>query len=438
MTTIHQLSHATPLSEFDIFSVPPTQLSVSYDLETEQRPCVPMTNDRIVQFDFITAPNEYIRWSETELYMKLRFLLNPIAADYVLTMEDWAAVEPKTNFMHSMIQTINLTINGRPITKAGLTYAYRAYFDMLIGYTGEAKKGHLSSVLWQDPTTTRFSYATRADGKMEFGPWFELRGKLCLDIAQQGRAMLGGLHYKMDIRFNKPPFALSNSKPEILTPDWEISNIALVLHRSIVSPGTLTAHNRALQHSTAKYPITRHEVRTLAIQQGMSDVITEQIFNGQLPRRVMVGFVKDLAFRGDFGLTPYKFEDFSINYLSFTINGQTYPTSPYMPDFTHKLYMREYYGFLQAFNQDGNSPTLRMSYDDYLAGRVLFAYNFAPDLGDGFGFGGHLSLIKTGSLGMHMRFETPPTQPFTAVLFAEFDNMIEIDKNLQVTTDYVI
>lgn len=264
-----------------------------------------------------------------------------------------------------------------------------------------------------------------------------MRGKLCLDIAQQGRAMIGGLHYKLDIRFNKPEFALCSIVPD-LKPDWDITNISLLVHRSVVSAGTLTAHMRALQSSTAKYPITRHEIRTLSIPQGMSDVITDQIFNGQLPRRILVGSVEDAAYRGSYLSQPYNFKGFDINHLSFTINGQIYPRTPYTPNFKKKLVMREYYSFLQAFNQDTYTPVLRLSMEDYLAGHVFFAYNFAPDLGDGCGFGGYLSLIQTGSLGMHIRFVTPPATPFTAIVFAEFDNMIEIDKNLQVSADYVV
>lgn len=435
MATLHKLSHGTPLSEFDIFSVPPTQLSVNNDVETEQRPTQPMTNDRLVQFEFMTAPNEYVRWSETELYMKLRLLLNGDKGRD-LTIDDWAAVEPEKNFMHTMIQTINLSINGRLVTKSSISYPYRAYFDTLIGYSREAKEGHLCSVLWRDDEMIRWTNE-KVDDKEKFGAYFELRGRLCLDIAQQGRAMLGGMHYKMDIRFNKPEFALWNTHDD-LKPDWQITNISLLVHRSCVSAGTLTAHMRALQHSTAKYPITRHEIRTLSIPQGMSDVITDQIFNGQLPRRVLVGFVKDAAYRGSFGHRPFNFETFDINHLCFTINGQIYPRSPYTPNFNKKLVMREYYGFLQAFNQDSYNPVLQLSLEDYLAGSTFYAYNFAPDLGDGCGFGGHLSLIQTGALGMHIRFATPPAAPFTAIMFAEFDNMIEIDKNLQVSTDYVV
>lgn len=436
MSTLHPLSHGTPLSEFDIFSIPPTQLSAVSDVETEHRPSQPMSVDRLVQFEFSTAPNEYIKWSDTEMYMKIRIKL--IMRDGKTPLRTaWDDLLLEGNFMHSLIQSVDLTINGRLITKSSITYAYRAFFDNYIGYSREAKEGHLSSIGWAEPKHEDSRYLPKKGGEQAYGEYFELRGKLCLDIAQQGRALIGGLSYKLEIRFNKAEMALTTASTD-MTCDWEMGSLALLVHRTIVSQGTLVAHAKALQHATAKYPITRHEVKAFSLGTGMMDVMLERVFNGRLPRRILVGFVLAEAFRGTLKHSFIDFDNFKINHLAFTVDGQSFPRSPYMPDFAKKQYMREYYSFLQAFNQDSVNPSLDMSYDDYYSGKTFFAYNFAPDLGDGCGFGGYLNLIKTGCLGIQIRFAAPPTVPITAIVFAEFDSLIQIDKNLQVTTDYIV
>lgn len=436
------MSHGTPLAEFDIFSVPPTQLSVVQDVETEHRPIQPISTDRLVQFEFSTAPNEYVKWSDTELYMKLRFKLKSLVETQTVPRVSWDFIDPQQNFMHTMIQSLDLSINGRVITKSSINYPYRAFIDTMVGYNEEAKRGHLSSIMWEDeqpeimPVKKYLPKENAVD--MKIGEYFELRGKLCLDLAQQGRAMVGGCTYKVEIRFNKPEFAFLLKGDVKATPDWEISTIALIVHRTVVSEGTVAAHSRAMQHATAKYPVTRHEVQAVSVNPGMMDIILDRIFTGQLPRRVLVGFVKASAYRGDLKSDTFSFEHLNINHLAFNIDGKSFPRQPFMPDFEKKLYMREYYSFLQAFNQDGTSPVMSMPYDTYLIGRTFFCYNFAPDLGDGCGFGGYLNLIKRGTLGMHIRFSTPPTEPYMAIVFGEFDNLIQIDKNLQVTTDYLI
>lgn len=443
MSTLHPLSHGTPLSEFDIFSVPPTQLSVTTDIETEHRPIQPISVDRLAQFEFSTAPREYVKWTDTEIYMKLRIKLTPSNSAASIKLADWSLFQLEDNFMHTMIQSLDLSINGRVVTKSSITYPYRAFFDNLIGYSEEAKGGHLSSVMWKDPARIGEMITARyypKDGATNFslGEYFELRGRLCLDIAQQGRAMLGGCSYKLEMRFNKPEMAFYRSSELKASIDWEISNISLLVHRSVVSEGTLTAHSRALQHATAKYPITRHEIQTMTVNGGMMDIMLDRIFTGQLPRRILVGFVKASSFRGDYNQPTLAFDHININHLSFNVDGQSYPRSPYMPDFSKNLYMREYYAFLQTFNQDTTSPVFSQNYESYRNGNTVFCYNFSPDLGDGCGFGGYLSLIKTGTLGLHVRFASAPTEPHIAIIFAEFDNLIQVDKNLQVTTDYII
>ena len=448
MTTLHPLSHGSPLSEFDIFSVPPTQLSVVQDVETEHRPMQPMSADRLVQFEFTTAPNEYVKWSDTELYIKLRIKLTPRVGSPEPAFKDWGEFALEQNFMHTIIQSLDLSINGRVVTKSSINYAYRAYIDNLIGYSADAKNGHMTAILWTEPTTISATESPRHYPKKKmsdtdvidhkYGEYFEMRGKLCLDLAQQGRAMLGGCTYKVEIRFNKPEMAFFKRATLLADPDWEISTLSLIVHRTIVSDGTVAAHMRALQHATAKYPVTRHEVQAVTINSGLTDVMLDRIFTGQLPRRVLVGFVEASAYRGDWGKYALSFNHANICHLSFNIDGRSYPRQPYMPDFSKKLYMREYYSFIQSFNQDTSNPVSTFPYDSYILGKTFFCYNFAPDLGDGCGFGGCLNLIKRGTFGMHVRFETAPKVPYIAIVFAEFDNLIQIDKNLQVTTDYLI
>lgn len=252
--------------------------------------------------------------------------------------------------------------------------------------------------------------------------------------------MVGGVTYKLEIRLNKSTFGFNRRGERLpFEPSFEIGTISLLVHRTLVSEGTLTAHTRALQHATAKYPISRHEVQGITINSGVMDVVLERIFNGQLPRRVLVGFVRVASFNGTYNKSGFLFEHFDFNHLNFTIDGISYPRTPYMPDFSKKLYMREYYAFMQTFDQDTDAPSLELSYDDFIEkNKIFFAYNFAPDLGDGCGFGGYLNLIKSGSFSLHIRFATALKEPIVTVVFAEFDNLIQINKNLEVTTDYVV
>lgn len=509
------MSHATALPEFDLFSVPPTQLSVAEDIETEQRPINIIKPDtREFAFEFVTAPDEYVSFRETELYLRLRFVLPP-----GLTWMDFAT---EINFMHTLIQSIDISINDTPITRASQTYAWRAFFETAPHASTDAVEGWLSSAMVVPEFASENCRYIPSTPNSPEGPWFELRGKLKLDLAQQNRAILGGCKYTIKFQLNRSAFVfnvrpenfvyapeakhttgtttrgfkrvsdVSTSSPDLLWPgksklarygssdattmqspsqsgqgvdtdvlmraerdistpansrrnanrrdlypEYELGDAVLIVHRAKVTPATLEAHRKALSTTPAKYPMTRIEVKTLTINPGLSDITTEPIFTGQLPRRILVGLIPNEAVIGSPSVSSFKFEPHGVNYLAFTVDGLQYPRNAFKPDFAGNKYMREYYSLQQAFNLDSLHVPGRLSFDEYKDRCVLYAYNFAPDMSDGSSAGGPANLIKRGVLGMHIRFSDPPGRTLSAIVYAEFDNMMEIDRNGRICLDYM-
>ena len=75
-----------------------------------------------------------------------------------------------------------------------------------------------------------------------------------------------------------------------------------------------------------------------------------------------------------------------------------------------------------------------LTYSKFKNGFTMFCFNLSPDTADG--SVPHVDLIKRGNLRIDMRFSTAPTKVISVLLFCEYDNMIYIDKNREVTTDY--
>lgn len=438
MAVLHKHSHGTPLPEFDLFTVPPTQISVDRDIETEHRPNFPIKEGvRELVFEFSTPDFEYVSMRETEFSLNLRF--KTASANWTF--------KPELNFLDTLIESVDIWINDKLVTHSTSTYPWRASIYKFLNTSSEAQSGHLTTTI-ADPDGVLWK---PSDTSSKEGPWFELRGKLYTDLTLQNRAILGGCKYKIIVRLNKRESLFQyitaitsaaktgqTSQPTVQLPmdvEYEINEASLLVHRSLVTPLTLSAHRSALAKATAKYPINRVEIKTITITPNINDIKTESIFTGQLPRRVCVLFVPTEATLGDLKSSLYTFGHFNLNYLAFDIDGVEFPRNGFTPDFEKKRYMREYYTFMQSFNQDTSDATLPLSYPRW-ASSPVFAYNFAPDLSGGCDFG-HINTVKQGSLGMRIRFLRAPIQPITAFIHAEFDNLIEIDKAGTVTTDYM-
>jgi hypothetical protein len=79
-----------------------------------------------------------------------------------------------------------------------------------------------------------------------------------------------------------------------------------------VNPSLALAHAEALKISTAKYPITRVDVKVLTIPSGVLRKSLDNIYGGQLPKRVVIGFVENKSFNGDYKKNSFNFQPFNL------------------------------------------------------------------------------------------------------------------------------
>ena len=124
-------------------------------------------------------------------------------------------------------------------------------------------------------------------------------GKLNFDLAFQARCILGGSKLKIKLIPNPPQFYLMCSD-EKLIPRVEFTEMALNVVRAKVNPEIIAAHQKGLEITPARYPLTRSDVRTTTINSGTLNTTLENVINGQLPRRVLIAFVSNEAFNGSF------------------------------------------------------------------------------------------------------------------------------------------
>jgi len=208
-----------------------------------------------------------------------------------------------------------------------------------------------------------------------------------------------------------------------------ILDASLLVRRAKIRPGVLLTHARMLSKTTAKYPLTRVEVKTFTIHAG---VVGESIDNAT----IIVGFVDNKAFNGDRKLNPFNFKNYGINFFSLYVDGMQIPSRPIQPNFSKNdpLYVEAYHTLFSGtgihFLNEGNS----ISKDDYANGYTLFAFNLTPDLSAN--CAGHWNLVKHGSLRLEVRFEKALSMTINCIVYVEFDNILKIDSSRQAIIDF--
>lgn len=103
-----------------------------------------------------------------------------------MTAADWATVKTVPNFMHSIFDSVEVSIGDTQITSSSTSYAYRSMFEYLFNTDAHSKASWMKTTL---PDSTALTEKSSGQSKkIEFG------GRLNLDLVFQEKAIIGGCY----------------------------------------------------------------------------------------------------------------------------------------------------------------------------------------------------------------------------------------------------
>ncbi|XP_053897340.1 uncharacterized protein F54H12.2-like [Malaclemys terrapin pileata] len=159
----------------------------------------------------------------------------------------------------------------------------------------------------------------------------------------------------------------------------------------------------------------------------------ENLFLGQLPNMLILGFVGNDAFSGSYAKNPFHFKHYDINFVALYVDGEQIPTKPLEPDFKAGHCVREYMNLVQMAGKHMEDRSLLIDREEFAQGYTLFAFDLSPDQE----CANHYSLIKTENLRAEIRFGKALRVTVNMIVFGVFDNIIEINQRRNVLFDYM-
>jgi hypothetical protein len=170
---------------------------------------------------------------------------------------------------------------------------------------------------------------------------------------------------------------------------------------------------------------------------GQQSFVKENIFQGRMPKFLVVGMVRNAAFVGGFGNNPFNFEPFGVSYVGLFRDGECVPErTPYdMRDNRH--YTRAYLGMIHALEQYNRNENNGITLEDFTGGTMLFAFNLTPDLAAGGNSGGCQQAYRNGNLRLEMKFRAALPAAINVIYYGVFDGKIEITKDRSIHLDYL-
>lgn len=198
-------------------------------------------------------------------------------------------------------------------------------------------------------------------------------------------------------------------------------------------PSLRVAHEKLLsQNNTAKYSFRRVEMKTFLVSTGSKSVSKENLFYGQVPIRIVVSFVDNAAAIGGSNLNPFAFDHFDISYFSVLVDDEQICFKPLKLDFGNNQSLLGFYTLLTSSGVAHQDLGIGVNREDYIkSSEALFAFNLCPAAEDDV-----FSIHKTGNIRFDIQFKNPLPKAISVIVYAEFNSVLEIDKDRQVRLSF--
>ena len=419
----------------------------------------------------IAGTDEYIDLSKTILTVTGKITKKD--GNTKLGGNDQSNVAPVNNFLHSLFRQVDVYLNGKQVTPAMGTYAYRSYIETLLNYDVSAKQSQFSSALYYKdtagqmdktgalPSLKTINYKTAGvsstdasdklyvlgTGNQGFakrhqfiknGNQFVLSGPIFSDIFMTDRLLLSMMDLKVVLNRSSDAFSLmeiGNDPPIELK--VQLTDVVLKVRKVKVDQSVSDGVERILKQTPALYPIRRVECKILTIPANLPNVRQDNIFSGIIPNSFVVGLVHVDASTGEYGKNPYTFQHFGVTSVSLTANGQEIPfkllTLKYPTDTTGKIdtgndteldFDEAYNTLFSGTGKIYSNAGLDITREDYPGGYALYAFDLTPDMCKS---ADYFNAVQRGSLTLALTFGASHDHAIGMVCYGDFENIIRID-----------
>lgn len=133
-----------------------------------------------------------------------------------------------------------------------------------------------------------------------------------------------------------------------------------------------------------------------------------------------------------FKTNPFHFQNFNNTYIN-VITDSEHTCTPLTPNYAKDLYVSSYNSLFHASGINFNDAGVCITREEFKDAYNISVFDLSPDIT---AHEPHLNTQKSGALRISLKFSKSLDKSITAIVYLEYDNLIEIDRFRQVATDF--
>ena len=251
-----------------------------------------------------------------------------------------------------------------------------------------------------------------------------------LEVFHFGKLLVPGIEIKMKFHFNGPNLFLNGVAlaGRLMEDDVKLRFhlCQLRLNDAIYQSLSTKRHNEG---EVAAYPTVRSEIRTFSMQGNLTRFDIPNLFQNRIPDRLIVGLVDSRAFNGDVTRDPFCFQKFGLTSIKQIVKGEEYPYETL--HLVRNNGTRDnlgYFRFLQASGAWCKKKGNMVELEDWGQAKNCTLFMF-DNVANGCADSQTLNPKQTGDLQLSLEFGAAPATNITVLVYGEFENLLEIDRN---------
>ena len=298
-----------------LFNDPPYNTAEDKIIWVEYRPTfISQGGYSSIHFHIAGNATQYVDLGQSEMYVRLK-IEKEDAADFEAT----DSALPIDQIFHTMWSSVDVSLNQVQVSTSGTNYMYKAAIENVLNYSRHTKDLQLSAI-GMTPDTANFNSTKPGQGssatgfnsglvahKELFGDdghgSCEFTGPLLADICNQGRLILDNVDIDINLWPSKDQFHLILD-PNTIKCKLTIEEIYLNVCKVQVNKYCMSGHMAGLEISKGKYPLQKTVMLTKILPKGSFGEPFEDIFQGLVPSKLIIGMVNAEAYSGHFQKKP--------------------------------------------------------------------------------------------------------------------------------------